>query len=558
VKVEEKLPLNTIIEKYFIGLVRISVMLLALVFVGCSTGQVASERPPVAEESVSVLQVSEPPADSPSEAGERVAPEAAMLTEALGAGDSAGKAPENAGLAPGVVEEVVEVEVVGGSSLPPPNPMGIEVPERQEVADVISEFKGPNRRVIDRGIERSRRYREYIGDILTEKGLPQGLFVLPMVESSFRTDAYSHAGAAGMWQFIDSTARMSGLRVDWWVDERLDWRASTRAAVDHLGELYERFGDWELSLAAYNAGPGGVGRAISKGGADFWQLCDLKLLRQETRRYVPKFYALMQIFSDPEAFGFEPGGENIDGGVDEVKVDSPVDLRTVSRIAGVGEGALARLNPALLRGCTPPGGGEYSLRAPTGKGGRVSAELAKLGAVERLDFKRHRVAAGDTLWKIAKRYSTRIDAIAELNRLDNPKLIRPGKELVVPVRKGMQGYSDKGPVSFEGRLVHVVRRGDSLWRISRRYDVKIADLLSWNRLTNKSKIFEGNKLFVSHASASLASRQGAVHVVEAGDTLWSISRSRGVTVGQLRHWNGMEGADLLRPGDKLRVTPLAD
>jgi membrane-bound lytic murein transglycosylase D len=380
-----------------------------------------------------------------------------------------------------------------------------------------------------------------------------------MVESSFRTDAYSHAGAAGMWQFIDSTARLSGLRVDWWVDERLDWRASTRAAVDHLQELYERFGDWELSLAAYNAGPGGVGRAISKGGADFWQLCDKKLLRPETRRYVPKFYALMDIFSNPEAYGFEPAPAQKGEQIDEVMVDSPVDLRTVSRISGVAQSTLKRLNPALLRGCTPPGTTEYLLIVPHGKGALVAAELAKLLAVERLDFKRHRVAPGDTLWKIAKKYSTRVGAIAELNGLSNPKLIRPGAQLVVPVRKGV-GYSAlASPVSFEGRMVHVVQSGDSLWVISRSYGVDIADLLAWNRLGNSSKIFVGSNLFVSSAGATaLALADAAVYVVESGDTLWSISRSRGVTVDQLRRWNRLGGGDILRPGDKLRISPVAD
>jgi membrane-bound lytic murein transglycosylase D len=552
VKVGEKLSVNTSAAKYFIGLVRILLVLPVLVFAGCSTGPVATapvvnEDLPATAEATTAPQLSEPAVVN------------APLTDDIPVTPANADDLKISGQTPGVTEEVVEVEVAGGTTSPPPNPMGIEVPDRREVAEVIAEFKGKNRKAIDRGLERARRYREYIGEILAEKGLPKGLYVLPMVESSFRTDAYSHAGAVGMWQFIDSTARMSGLRVDWWVDERLDWRASTRAAVDHLGELYERFDDWELSLAAYNAGPGGVGRAISKGGADFWQLCDLKLLRAETRRYVPKFYALMQIFSDPEAYGFELGGEHIDDDVEEVQVDSPVDLRTVSRIIGVREERLARLNPALLRGCTPPGVARYSLRVPKGKGAVASAELAKLGAVERLDFKRHRIAAGDTLWKIAKKYSTRIGAIVELNNLDNPKLIRPGKELVVPVRKGLQSYSDAAPVSFEGRMVHAVQKGDSLWGISRRYGVKIADLLAWNRLTNKSRIFEGTKLFVSSAGATaLASGQGAVHVVERGDTLWSISRSRKVTVSQLRNWNGLGVDNLLQPGDKLRVAPLAD
>ncbi len=436
--------------------------------------------------------------------------------------------------------------------------LSIKAPERAEVAEVIKEFMGASRKSMERALWRSGRYMKMIMAELEELGLPPELSFLPVVESHYRTDARSHAGAVGMWQFIDTTARANNLRVDWWVDERLDPVASTRGAAYHLSQLHKRFGDWELALAAYNAGAGGISRALSAGEADdFWGLLEEPALKAETRRYVPKFYAAMAVMNEPTAYGFDDSNLGAPIAFDTVEVDSPVDLKTVSRLASISFADLLDLNPALLRGVTPPGGGLYPLKVTAGRGEEVADIISRLGQVERLDFKKHRIKRGDNLGSIALKFGTRISAIAQLNGIRNPRLIRPGRDLVIPVRTEVGAtFADLA----RGRMVHKVKPGESTWNISRKYGVSVAAIARWNALGPRRIIRAGQRLIVSREiEHNIATAQtGDVYVVMPGDTLWSISRATGATVGQLQDWNSIAGGGVLHPGDRLRVVPIAD
>ena len=157
-------------------------------------------------------------------------------------------------------------------------------------------------------LTRSARYKKMIERTLTEAGLPKGLAYLPVIESGYSMTMTSRAGARGMWQFMSDTAREYGLRVDWWVDERADPERSTRAAATYLRDLYRQFNDWPLALAAYNAGPGRIRRAMeSTGATTFWELLDEAAVPKETRGYVPTFFATLTIASDPTTYGFRLG-----------------------------------------------------------------------------------------------------------------------------------------------------------------------------------------------------------------------------------------------------------
>ncbi len=422
------------------------------------------------------------------------------------------------------------------------------IPDHPAVARLVEEFCGPRRRSVSEAFRRAERYLPMIRRVLREEGLPQELAYLPMVESHFRPDARSRAGAVGLWQFIAGTARRSGLRVDWWVDERLDPEASTRAAARHLKELYGRFGDWNLALAAYNAGPGAVERALARTGArDYWGLIAAGALRSETSRYVPKFYAALALARVPARYGLSWGDPPEPLRYDTVWVASPVDVVTAARLLGVSPRTLRALNPALLRGCTPPGAGAYPLRVPEGRGADLAAALERLPPDRRLSFRRYRIRPGDTLWALARRFATRAAAIAELNRIRSPRRLRPGRELVIPVPAfkpvAVRAETPRG----DG---YVVRRGDTLWGIARRFGVSVEALRSWNGLGRGSTIRPGQVLVVR---AEKGGGEGQRHVVARGDTLWGIARRYGVRLETLLRYNGLDTDHVLRPGDVIRV-----
>ena len=432
-----------------------------------------------------------------------------------------------------------------------------EIPENNSVESLLGEFTGPLSRSTAYALKRAGRYMPMIERVLAEEELPQELSSLPMVESHYLPEARSRADAVGLWQFIESTAEASGLRVDWWVDQRLDPELATRAAARHLKELYERFGDWELSLAAYNAGPGGVSRALERSGTDnFWELADSGILRRETTRYVPKFYAALAIQRAPESYGFSVDPEMPEE-FDTVIVDSPVDLLTVSRLSGISRSRLHRLNPSLRRECTPPGASSYPLRVPSGMGELVRAELDNLTRAERLDFVKYTVKSGDSVHAIARRFSTSVDAITDLNALSNPRLIKPKQTLVIPVRKGTGAEIAALGSKHDGRRTYVVRGGDTVWRIARAFNVPVNDILKWNGLGKNGSIRPGDKLYVSGLSdvGEIASSSGEVYVVSAGDSPWSIAERYGVDVDDLLRWNGLGKGFVIRPGDRLTVSP---
>lgn len=378
----------------------------------------------------------------------------------------------------------------------------VKAPDREEVRALIDEFTVLQRKPTLEGLRRSGRYLPLMRAVFAEEGLPRELVFLSMVESHFLPDARSSSGALGLWQFIESTGRNYGLRIDEWVDERLDPEAATRAAARHLGDLYGRFGDWNLAVAAYNAGSGGVGRALDRHGAEsFWELYGIQGLRQETCRYVVKFLALVTIAEDPSAFGLEPGTPDSPLSYDTVWVGGGLELGALASAANADEGALRQLNPALRRFRTPPGPAAWPLRVPTGLGlavGRAARALPPQAQVEAAAG--YVVRRGDTLTKIAKRCDTTAQALAALNDLSTRARLRPGQELRVPSgapaapEESSLKPSHAGPDTRGDPGVHVVKRGETVWAIARRYRVAPGDLLRWNRRAPGTVLRPGEQL----------------------------------------------------------------
>jgi membrane-bound lytic murein transglycosylase D len=331
--------------------------------------------------------------------------------------------------------------------------MPIEVNEAVRV--YLEYFQTRMRPVFARYLIRSGRYIPEMKRIFREYGLPDDLVYVALIESGFNPYAYSRSSAAGPWQFITATGKRYGLRVDYWVDERRDVDLATRAAARYLGDLYQRFGDWLLALAAYNAGEGQVALALDRTGAStFWELREAYALPQETRDYVPKFMAAAIIAKDPREYGFlvdnhEPMQ------TDTITVDGPTDLAAIARAAELPLEEVKFLNPQLRRGLTPPDKKPYPVRLPEGASPVFSANFPAIQEEEQGVWAnkarnmgsgylvRHKVRSGEVLSTIARKYGARVSNIQQANNMGHRTMIREGQVLLVPVGRAARPRPDR-------------------------------------------------------------------------------------------------------------------
>ncbi len=328
--------------------------------------------------------------------------------------------------------------------------------------------------IVETGLRRAGRYREMISRVLREEGVPQDLIYLAQAESAFQPLALSRAGARGIWQFVAWRGNEYGLRHTWWVDDRQDPEKATRAAAHHLRDLYGMFGDWYLAMAAYNCGPGNVQKAVERTGyADFWELYRRNVLPKETKNYVPIILALTLIAKDAAHYGIhaEP-----DPPVpfEVVKPGRAIDLRLVAETIDVDVETLHGLNPSLLRLATPDDPG-FELHLPPGTAAKFSTEIADIPPDKWVSWRRHRVAPGETLAAIAKKYRVTPGAIAEANNLEHGSALEPGDKLIIPAAQA-QAEAARRLVSYR------VRKGDTFLGIADRFSVDAEDLKKWNRL----------------------------------------------------------------------------
>jgi membrane-bound lytic murein transglycosylase D len=313
-----------------------------------------------------------------------------------------------------------------------------------------------------------------ISRVLREEGVPQDLIYLAQAESAFQPLALSRAGARGIWQFVPWRGNEYGLKRSWWVDERQDPEKATRAAAQHLRDLYGLFGDWYLAMAAYNCGPGNVQKGVERTGyADFWELYRRNVLPRETKNYVPIILALTLIAKDAAHYGVQT---DLDQPIpsDVVKPGRAIDLRLVAETIDVDAETLRSLNPSLLRMATPDDP-FFELHLPKGTAQRFSAEIADIPPEKWVSWRRHRVEAGETLTSLAKKYHVTAPAIAAANSLGRTDVLSPGDKLIIP--------ASQSAAEAKSRLVRYrVRKGDTLGGIADQFSVSPEELRKWNGL----------------------------------------------------------------------------
>lgn len=415
---------------------------------------------------------------------------------------------------------------------------------------------------------RAQRYLNYIVNEVEAHGLPGDLALLPVVESAFNPFAYSRSHASGLWQFIAPTGERFGLRRNFYQDQRRDVLESTRAAIEFLTHLRDRFnGDWFLAIAAYNYGAGNVQRAINRNAAlhrrtDFFSLS----LPAETRAYVPKLIALAKLVRDPARYGLDLPPIPDTPYFRIVPTNGPVDLRLMAELAGVDTEELHALNPAWNRWITDPEGPNRVL-IPEAVADDFADRLAALDGHARARLALHTVSAGESLTSIAGRYRVPQAFLDRMN--DGPQSeLHAGDELWVPAGDVSQLRAGLG--SDLERRTHRVREGESLWSISRRYGMSVGALARMNHISTKALLHPGQRLQVAGSGPSLATGLASVedpgsaprasaeggkvsYKVRRGDTLSAIARRFEVSVRELQAWNNMGRSTALRAGQFLTI-----
>jgi membrane-bound lytic murein transglycosylase D len=425
-------------------------------------------------------------------------------------------------------------------------------------------------------LTRMPRYEPMIRERLQEEGLPGDLVYLALIESGFSNSATSRSRAVGMWQFMKGTAKLYGLRVDSWVDERRDPYRATDAAARHLKSLNARFGSLYLACAAYNAGAGKVSRGLIRlpddeadsvnSDATFFRLYDTKLLRRETKDYVPKLIAAALIAKEPTRYGFEV--TRVDPpAYDSIVVPTMTGLDVIAKLADTTVAAIRELNPQYLRLATPPGVISI-VRVPAGRGASTEAGYAVLPASRRVTFVEHVVARGETMGGIARRYHVSGRLLADANPKLKARRLRPGQLVVVPTGGALSSSvarriaDQAAPVDASPTGFHRVRWGETLSSIAKDFGVSQAALKRWNELGPEGRIASGQRLRVTPPKVRLerprspapdSAALARTHLVRRGETLKGLARRYGVSVQALRDANGLSQRQPLKAGKSLRI-----
>ena len=417
---------------------------------------------------------------------------------------------------------------------------------------------GRGRTSIEIGLERVGRYGPMIEKILKEEGVPLDLIYLCQAESAFQPRAVSRAKARGLWQFISSRGKEYGLRQTWWIDERSDPEKSTRAAARHLKDLYQEFGDWYLAMAAYNAGPVRVQRAMQKTGADnFWKLADQRALPRETINYIPNILALTIIGKNPEKYGFNVESE-APLETDRVTVDKATDLRVISEAIHLPLEELRGLNAHVLRWTTPPDDPEFELILPKGYAKRFNQEISSLPESKRVLIREHVVRKGETIGGIAQKYGATIRELTVANDLGKQRVLRVGQTLIIPM-SGItppQTASNSASAAPVRKTTYIVKRGDTLSKIANLYHTSVEKLKAWNHLSS-ARLAVGEKLIVGQGPLRATSRvppaKKVVHQVRQGETLGMIATTYNTSVDAILSWNDTDDLSVIHPGDRITI-----
>lgn len=430
----------------------------------------------------------------------------------------------------------------------------------KDVQNEINCFTNRERAFFAQSLKRSGLYRPMILKKLEEAGLPPELSWLPLVESGYKVNALSKARALGLWQFIPSTGYMYGLKRDLFIDERLDPEKATDAAVEYLKKMHQIFGDWATVLAAYNCGEGRVLRIIRSQNVNyldnFWDLYGR--LPRETARYVPRFMATLHIINNLEKYGFDNVELSTPYEYETILVNKQVRLKDIASAIGATEKQLKALNPELRYNILPKEDYQLNIPPDSSEGLLAAIDSMKESLPPQKAFVYHRVRSGETLSTIARKYHTTTRSIARANNIYRKNFIVAGKILKIPQR----GYTTRTVASRHTRsykpdrttMRHVVKKGDSLWIIARRYDTTVRKIMAMNNLSG-SNLSIGQVLHLPKRSGGApATKKGAnIYYVKRGDSPFTIAMQHNMSLSHFLRLNQLTSRSTIYPGQEVYI-----
>ncbi len=426
----------------------------------------------------------------------------------------------------------------------------------EKVIKALSYYIRSKPQTINRWLERADFYLPVMKKMFADSGLPQDLAYLPLIESGFNAQAYSRAKAAGIWQFIQSTGKLYGLRHNYWLDERRDPLKSTESAIRYLKKLYGDFGNWHLALAAYNCGEGGVGRAINRSGTtDYWQLP----LPRETKNYVPSYLAALTIAKNPDIFNFTTDSSRVFD-FDTVNISECIDMRDIADSLNIDFEAFKKSNPHITHWCTPPDVSNVCLYLPKGTTETFYTFVNSIPDDKKVRWYVYKIRRGDLVPTIARRFKVSADAIREINRLNKNSKIIAGKTLFIPIpaKSGVTQYAEvtnevSSPLpvtkrnavpNTTGKIQYKVKQGETISAIALMFDVSEGELEGWNNVSN-SKIRAGQILNIyTNGSvpkkSAIRTQQAGTYKVVDGDTPSAVCRKFNITLDDLATLNNLD------------------
>ena len=397
-------------------------------------------------------------------------------------------------------------------------------------------------------LNKSYYFIYYVIQELEAANLPVELALIPFIESNYDPFSISPSGAVGLWQFMPKTGRIFNLEKSWWSEDRHDPFRSTHAAIGYFKYLFERFdNDIYLALAAYNAGPTYLDRQIKKNyrrgmDTDFWSLS----LNSQVTEYIPKYVALREVVFNSEKYNVNLPFIPVESVVQKIEIPGQVEILTLSEYLDIKPELIYKLNAGYTKWASAPKD-KSIFYVPIEKTFLLDSPDSPFENVNQINWISHVIVSGDSLWKLAKKYDTEVRIIKEINYIDSD-LLSINDTLLIPLSKSKSN-------NFIPYEMHIVSEGDTLWDLSKKYNIAIEDLIRMNSLKKDSYLQLGQQLTIGNKNIhrNIESKKRTIlYSVKQGDNLYKISDLFDVTVESIKEINDFETSDLM-PGQIIKI-----